>query len=40
MLIDEDLDVNNLDILTNGKISEFEGNINLKKVSFLQLTLI
>ena len=31
MLIEEDLDVNNLDILTNGKISEFEGNIKFKK---------
>ena len=37
MLIEEDLDVNNLDILTNGKISEFEGNIKFKKGKFFTI---
>ena len=37
MLIDEDLDLNNLDILTNGKISEFEGNIEFKKGKFFTI---
>ena len=37
MLIEEDLDVNNLDILTNGKISEFEGNIIFKKGKFFTI---
>ena len=37
MLIEEDLDVNNLDILTNGKISEYEGNIKFKKGKFFTI---
>ena len=37
MLIEEELDVNNLDILTNGKISEFEGNIKFKKGKFFTI---